>query len=142
MLPFCFGLVHLQHTPCCLVHTPPLCSVLHFSTSPSRVTSSRYHRSFVDFCPHKNRSLLSIPPSSNVAPTIDLTCPFAVEALQLRLLGRLHLGAFDTALMDAKKLQKTRWILLKDERMGWSDGGNDGMVTSKDKEDLCGRCEG
>ena len=88
-----------------------------------------------------------------MAPSIDLTCPFAVEALQLRLLGRLHLGAFDTALMDAKKLQKTRWILLKDEWMGWSDGGNDGMVTTKllfffgkimwqDKEDLCGRCEG
>eukprot|EP00434_Breviolum_minutum_P002487 symbB.v1.2.002199.t2/scaffold96.1/size336774/16 len=58
-------------------------------------------------------SLLSIPPSSNVAPSIDLTCPFAVEALQLRLLGRLHLGAFDTALMDAKKLQKTRhWAAL------------------------------
>lgn len=41
------------------------------------------------------------------------------------------MGAFDTALMDAKKLQKTRWILLKDEWMGWSDGGNDGMVTTK-----------
>lgn len=127
MLPFCFGLVHLQHTPCCLVHTP-LCSVLHFTTSPSRVTSSRCHRSFVDFCPLKNRSLLSIPPSSNVAPSIDLTCPFAVEALQLRLLGRLHLGAFDTALMDAKKLQKTRWILLKDERMGEKMFSNDVMM--------------
>lgn len=65
-----------------------------------------------------------------MAPTIDLTCPFAVEALQLRLLGRLHLGAFDTALMDAKKLQKTRWIFFKDKWMGWRDGGNDGMVTS------------